>query len=216
MSINSKIQTKSKERRKILCINNFAQIPPDSFILFVVSMISKLRVLNLWKKFWMSCAFWCFKTALQRNWDKRENRKWIISVEILYSEAKPSDNSPPNMCVQNSIVIEIYNIWCWYIYIMVNTSVERKGKQVLGSAPPLYRQNPRCIIWPSSSDMESLMGWLSVDILRNANRVLNQYIFGMTTLKRQNLTRMCLTSLWDIIDAETGVIGKVGGGSRAD
>ena len=47
MSINSKIQTKSKERRKILFINNFAQFPPDSFILFVVSMISKLRVLNL-------------------------------------------------------------------------------------------------------------------------------------------------------------------------
>ena len=64
--------------------------------------------------------------------------------------------------------------------------------------------------------MQSLMGWLSEDILRNANRVLNQYIFGMTTLKRQNLTRMCLTSLLDIIDAETGVIGKVGGGSRAD
>ena len=61
------------------------------------------------------------------------------------------------------------------------------------------------------------MDWIySVDILRNANRVLNQYIFGMTTLKRQNLIRMCLTSLWDIIDAETGVIGKVGGGSRAD
>lgn len=144
MSINSKIQTKSKERRKILCINNFAQIPPDSFILFVVSMISKLRVLNLWKKFWMSCAFWCFKTALQRNWDKRENRKWIISVEILYSEAKPSDNSPPNMCVQNSIVIEIYNIWCWYK--MVNTSVEREGKKFWGP-PPHFTDKIRDVLF---------------------------------------------------------------------
>ena len=56
-------------------------------------------------------------------------------MEILYSEAKHSDNSPPNMRVQNSIVLLKYIIYDVDIYIMSNTSVERKGKTVLGSAP---------------------------------------------------------------------------------
>ena len=67
-------------------------------------------------------------------------------MEILYSEAKHSDNSPPNKRVQNSIVLLKYIIYDVDIYIMSNTSVERKGKKFWGP-PPLFTDKIRDVLF---------------------------------------------------------------------